>query len=44
MKKEKMYCPRTMGTFKMMFGFPQPTPYRPNKWKSIAKNKDKKEQ
>ena len=25
MTKEKLYCPETMGTFKMMFGFPQPT-------------------
>tara|TARA_R100001244_G_scaffold79239_1_gene62355 strand:+ start:740 stop:883 length:144 start_codon:yes stop_codon:yes gene_type:complete len=23
-KKVKMYCPETMGTFKMMFGFGQP--------------------
>ena len=24
MTKEKLYCPETMGTFKMMFGFAQP--------------------
>jgi len=25
MKKEKLYSPEKTGTFKMMFGFPQPT-------------------
>tara|TARA_R110002110_G_scaffold260145_1_gene475716 strand:+ start:115 stop:246 length:132 start_codon:yes stop_codon:yes gene_type:complete len=25
MTKVKMYCPETKGTFKMMFGFAQPT-------------------
>ena len=24
-EKEKLYCPNKQGTFKMMFGFPQPT-------------------
>ena len=24
-EKEKLYCPDKQGTFKMMFGFPQPT-------------------
>ena len=24
MTKPKMYCPKTMGTFRMMFGFAQP--------------------
>lgn len=37
MKKEKMYDPEKQGTFRMMFGFKQPTNYIPNKWKSIAK-------
>ena len=23
----KMYCPKTMGTFRMMFGFKQPTKF-----------------
>tara|TARA_R110000824_G_scaffold49143_1_gene138069 strand:- start:566 stop:706 length:141 start_codon:yes stop_codon:yes gene_type:complete len=27
MTKVKMYCPDTMGTFKMMFGFDQPLKY-----------------
>ena len=35
--KEKLYCPDTVGGFKMMFGFKQPTNYYKNKWKSIAK-------
>lgn len=26
---KKLYCPETMGTFKMMFGFNQPGTYRP---------------
>ena len=25
MKKEDLYCPEKTGSFKMMFGFPQPT-------------------
>ena len=24
MNKQKLYCPKTMGTFRMMFGFTQP--------------------
>jgi len=35
--KEKTYCPDTVGSFRMMFGFKQPTSYYKNKWKSIAK-------
>jgi hypothetical protein len=31
MTKVKMYCPETMGTFKMMFGFEQPLKYIKNK-------------
>jgi hypothetical protein len=27
MTKAKMYCPETMGTFRMMFGFAQPIKY-----------------
>ena len=27
MTKAKMYCPKTMGTFRMMFGFMQPTKF-----------------
>tara|TARA_R110000744_G_scaffold104680_1_gene200339 strand:- start:822 stop:962 length:141 start_codon:yes stop_codon:yes gene_type:complete len=27
MKAEEMYCPKKMGTFKMMFGFAQPLKY-----------------
>ena len=27
MPKEKLYCPDTQGTFRMMFGFAQPTQY-----------------
>lgn len=35
--KEKLYCPDTVGSFRMMFGFRQPSSYYKNKWKSIAK-------
>jgi len=31
MTKEKLYCSKTMGTFKMMFGFGQPITYIKNK-------------
>ena len=27
MTKVKLYCPETMGTFRMMFGFAQPVKY-----------------
>ena len=42
MKKEKLYCPEKTGTFQMMFGFPQPSTYRPQKWVSIKKPKTEK--
>ena len=41
MKKEKLYD-QNIGTFKMMFGFPMPGIYRPNKWVSIRKRKTEK--
>lgn len=37
MNKEKLYSPEKTGSFKMMFGFPMPTAYYKNKWKSIAR-------
>jgi len=42
MKKEKMYDPEKVGTFKMMFGFAQPGLYRYQKLTSIKKTKIKK--
>ena len=39
MKKEKLYDPKKIGSFKMMFGFTQPGIYRPNKWVPIKKEK-----
>tara|TARA_R110002072_G_scaffold47116_2_gene130167 strand:+ start:181 stop:348 length:168 start_codon:yes stop_codon:yes gene_type:complete len=33
----KLYCPKTMGTFKMMFGFAQPTPYIKNNRTKLKK-------
>ena len=42
MKKEELYSPEKLGTFQMMFGFPQPGIYRPNKWVSIRKTKEEK--
>ena len=42
MKKEELYCPDKIGTFQMMFGFPQPGVHRPNKWVSIRKPKTEK--
>ena len=39
MNKEKLYNPEKIGSFKMMFGFPMPTSYYKNKWKSIARVK-----
>ena len=48
MKKEELYNPEKTGTFQMMFGFPQPGIYRPNKWVSIKqeykKTKRKKDE
>ena len=32
MKKEKIYCPKKQGTFRMMFGFAKPYAY-PNRKK-----------
>lgn len=43
MTKLKMYCPETMGTFKMMFGFAQPTPYiKDNRTKIKKRDYDRK--
>ena len=43
MTKVKMYCPKTMGTFKMMFGFAQPLNYTKHfKPKLKKQNNDKK--
>jgi hypothetical protein len=44
MKKEELYSPEKIGTFQMMFGFPQPVIYRPNKWVSIRKTKEQKDE
>jgi|TARA_R110002167_G_scaffold182479_1_gene382851 hypothetical protein len=40
MKKEIMYDPVAQGSFRMMFGFKQPSCYRHAKWVSIAKVKN----
>ena len=37
MKKEELYDPVKTGSFRMMFGFKQPSGYKVNKWKSIAR-------
>ena len=42
MKKEKMYDPEKVGSFRMMFGFKQPDKYLPKKWVSIRKPKTEK--
>ena len=42
MKKEKFYNPEKTGSFRMMFGFQQPSTYRPQKWVSIRKTKEEK--
>jgi hypothetical protein len=42
MNKEKLYCPDKQGSFRMMFGFKQPSTYRPQKWVSIKKPKEEK--
>ena len=42
MKKEELYNPEKTGSFLMMFGFPMPGMYRPNKWVSIKKPKEEK--
>ena len=42
MTKVKMYCPKTMGTFKMMFGFDQPIKYiKDNRTKLKKRNYDR---
>ena len=42
-KKVKMYCPKTMGTFRMMFGFAQPLSYvKDNRVKLKKRNYDRK--
>jgi hypothetical protein len=45
MTKAKMYCPETLGTFKMMFGFAQPLKYIKDssyKFKKINNERKKK--
>jgi hypothetical protein len=43
MTKVKLYCPETMGTFKMMFGFKQPLRYiKDYKIKSKKINNERK--
>lgn len=42
MKKEELYDPVKTGSFQMMFGFPQPSTYRHQKWVSIKKPKTEK--
>ena len=45
MAKVKMYCPETMGTFKMMFGFDQPIKFildKRTKLKKIDNERTKK--
>ena len=44
MKKEKLYDPVKTGSFQMMFGFKQPRTYRPQKWVSIRKPKEEKDE
>tara|TARA_R110001583_G_scaffold122418_2_gene273703 strand:- start:521 stop:643 length:123 start_codon:yes stop_codon:yes gene_type:complete len=39
MTKVKMYCPKTMGTFKMMFGFDQPVKFIKAKRTKLKKRK-----
>ena len=39
----KLYCPETMGTFKMMFGFAQPIKYiKDSRTKLNKRNNDRK--
>jgi hypothetical protein len=45
MTKAKMYCPETLGTFMMMFGFKQPLKYIKDssyKFKKINNERKKK--
>ena len=44
MKKEELYSPEKTGSFQMMFGFQQPSTYRPQKWVSIRKPKTEKDE
>ena len=44
MKKEELYDPVKVGSFQMMFGFKQPSTYRPQKWVSIRKPKTEKDE
>ena len=41
MTKVKMYCPETMGTFKMMFGFAQPIKFILAKRTKLKKTYDR---
>jgi len=40
--KEKMYDPVNKGSFRMMFGFAQPSKYLPKKWIPIERTKKEK--
>ncbi len=42
MKKEELYDPVKIGSFRMMFGFPQPSKYLPKKWIPIERTKKEK--
>ena len=42
MKKEELYDPVKTGSFRMMFGFKQPSTYLHQKWVSIKKPKEEK--
>jgi|TARA_R110002110_G_scaffold393275_1_gene606950 hypothetical protein len=43
MTKPKMYCPKTMGTFRMMFGFAQPIKFiKDGRTKLKKRNHDRK--
>ena len=39
MKKEKLYDPEKVGSFRMMFGFKQPDKYLPKKWVKVERTK-----
>ncbi len=44
MTKEKLYCPDTQGTFKMMFGFAQPIAFiKDSRTKLKKRNGNKKD-
>ena len=42
MNKEELYDPVKTGSFRMMFGFPQPSKYLPKKWIPIERTKKEK--